>query len=185
MGAPIPARAETHRRLTRMAKAMTKTQFRHTTHNEAESERMAGILAKYVTSGLVILLNGDLGAGKTVMARGIIRGLGVEEDYITSPTFTLLNIYMESRIPVYHFDLYRLDHPDALAAIGAEEYLEGEGVVLAEWAEKGGDWVPYDHLSILLEYHSTIPEQRHITLTAQGPFAQKVLHAFQRHFTQS
>lgn len=164
---------------------MTTTQFCHTTQSEEASERMAGKLAKHVTPGLVILLNGELGAGKSVMARGIIRGLGVEEAYITSPTFTLLNIYTEGRIPVYHFDLYRLNHPEAFAAIGAEEYLEGEGVVLAEWAEKGGDWVPYDHLSITLEYHALMPEQRHITLTAQGPLTQKVLHAFQLHFTES
>lgn len=162
---------------------MTEAAFHHMSHSEAETEALASRLAQILPpSGIVILLDGDLGAGKSVVARGVIRGLGVMDDYITSPTFTLLNTYTEGRVPVYHFDLYRLSHPDELALTGVEEYLypQGEeGVVLVEWADKGGAWIPANHLRIFLEYVQFHPEWRSVRITAQGSFAGQVLHAFQ------
>lgn len=162
---------------------MTETVFRHLSHAEAETEEMARHLADALPPGMIILLEGDLGAGKTVVARGIIRGIGVTEDYITSPTFTLLNIYTEGRLPVYHFDLYRLSHPDEWALTGAEEYLDGEGIVLVEWADKGGDWIPADHLRIRLTDVPRHETHRLMEITAQGTLARQVLHACQSRYT--
>lgn len=154
--------------------------FCQISRSEAQTEALAGQLAELLPSGIVILLDGDLGAGKSVLARGVIRGLGITDDYITSPTFTLLNVYTEGRTPVYHFDLYRLSHPDELPLTGAEEYLHGGcGVVLVEWADKGGEWIPADHLRILSEYVASNPESRSIKMTAHGSLACRVLNAFQ------
>lgn len=90
-------------------------------------------LAKRLTPGDVIALNGDLGAGKTAFAQGIAKGLGVE-DYVTSPTFTIMNI-LEGRLPFYHFDVYRISDPDEMEEIGFSEFLYGDGVCVIEWAD--------------------------------------------------
>ncbi len=156
---------------------------RHTSHSETETEAWARALAEALTAGVVVLLDGDLGTGKSVVARGIIRGLGITDDYITSPTFTLVNSYPEGRLPVHHFDLYRLRHADELALIGMEEYLDDASVVLVEWPDKGGRWIPAHHLHIRLEYVQSSPDWRHLEMTAHGFVPQQVLHRFQPHET--
>ena len=147
--------------------------------SEAQTEKIGGQLAPLLTPGTLILLNGDLGAGKTVFARGVIRGLGVDEPYITSPTFTLMNIYA-GRVPVYHFDFYRLATPDELVLTGSDEYLQDSGVALVEWAVKGGDWIPDDHLVVDLSYQSEDENMRIIELRAVGPRSREVFDAFRR-----
>lgn len=92
-------------------------------------------LGKKLTAGDVLCLTGDLGAGKTLLVQGAAAGLGVTET-VTSPTFTLMQVYETGRLPVYHFDLYRLDAPMDLHNIGFEEYMGGDGVALIEWADK-------------------------------------------------
>ena len=105
------------------------------THITARTEadtRAAGLaLADSMRPGDIVFLTGDLGAGKSVLARGIAAGLGVQGP-MPSPTFTLMQPY-EGRLPVYHFDLYRLEGPDELFEAGLEEYLYGDGVSLVEW----------------------------------------------------
>jgi len=109
--------------------------------------KMLGAKAK---PGNVIALFGELGSGKTVIAKGVARGLGIEED-ITSPTFTLLEIY-EARIPLYHFDLYRIDNPHELDNLFFEEYWESEAVSVIEWAERAADRIPDNAIRIAIEY---------------------------------
>jgi len=99
--------------------------------SEAEMRRLGMLLAPLMRPGEVIFLEGDLGAGKSVLARGIAAGLGVEGP-MPSPTFTLMQPY-EGNMPVYHFDLYRLDGPDEMYEAGLDEYLFGNGVSLVEW----------------------------------------------------
>lgn len=100
-----------------------------------ETFYVAEFLAEHLTNGAVFLLSGDLGAGKTVFAKGIAAGLGIDPEDITSPTFTLVNVY-QGRLPLYHLDLYRLESVDA-EALGLDEILEGEkNVVVIEWAER-------------------------------------------------
>ena len=109
-------------------------------------------LGMLLAPGDVVALVGELGAGKTTLTQGIVRGLGVsEEHYIGSPTFTLINEY-EGRMPVYHLDFYRVETPAEIENLGLEEYLYGEGVAVIEWADKIETLLPKEHMMITLEY---------------------------------
>ena len=99
-----------------------------------ETKRFGIKIGKLLKSGDILCLNGDLGAGKTTLTKSIGLGLGVE-DYITSPTFSLINEY-EGRIPLYHFDVYRLENVEDLYDLGFDEYFYGQGVSIIEWAHK-------------------------------------------------
>ncbi len=104
--------------------------------SEEETEALGYRLGQQAESGDVLLLDGELGAGKTCLARGLARGLGVPGDTpVTSPSYTLLNQY-QGRLPVYHFDVYRLADVEELREIGFEECLYGDGVTLVEWVQR-------------------------------------------------
>ena len=105
------------------------------TRSAEETLKFGEQLATALHHGDVLALSGDLGAGKTVLIKGIARGLGITQD-VTSPTFTLVHEYPGGRLPLFHVDLYRLDTIDQALAIGIEEYLNGAGVTAIEWAEK-------------------------------------------------
>ena len=105
------------------------------THSEQETERMGEALAHQLAPGTVIAFTGDLGAGKTAFTRGLARGLGVT-DRVTSPTFTIVNEYTGGRLPLFHFDMYRLESSEELFDIGWEDYLRRGGVCAVEWSEK-------------------------------------------------
>ena len=108
------------------------------TSNANESQTLGKRLGKTLRAGDIILLYGDLGAGKTTFTQGIAEGLGVgNEEYVRSPTFTLINQY-QGRHPIYHIDLYRIDSFADISNLGFEELLYGEGVLIIEWAEKLG-----------------------------------------------
>ena len=102
--------------------------------------RIAGDFAKHIKPGDVVCLYGGLGAGKTAFAAGFAKGLGYA-GYVTSPTFTLINEYQAS-LPIYHFDLYRIEHEDEAYNIGADEFLFGDGVCVIEWADKIAGLLP-------------------------------------------
>lgn len=112
-----------------------------TSRSLEETYEIAKTIAGTLTPGSVIALSGDLGAGKTTLVRGIVMALHGSTLEVTSPTFTLMNIY-EGTPPIYHFDWYRLDTANALGTIGLEEYLEGQGVSIIEWAEKFQEALP-------------------------------------------
>lgn len=105
------------------------------THSPAETEQVGQALAAQLTAGTVLALRGDLGAGKTAFTRGLARGLGYE-GAVTSPTFTIVNEYEGGRLPLFHFDLYRLKSADELWDIGWEDYLDRGGVCAVEWSER-------------------------------------------------
>jgi tRNA threonylcarbamoyladenosine biosynthesis protein TsaE len=100
-----------------------------------------------VKAGDIICLNGDLGAGKTHFSKGIALGLGVE-DHITSPTFTIVNEYEGGRLKLYHFDVYRVNDPDEIYAIGFDEYIFDNGVSIIEWSNYIEELIPEEYLSI-------------------------------------
>ncbi|PKM82821.1 MAG: tRNA (adenosine(37)-N6)-threonylcarbamoyltransferase complex ATPase subunit type 1 TsaE, partial [Firmicutes bacterium HGW-Firmicutes-13] len=116
------------------------------TKSPEETLKLGTILGTLLQKGDVIGLFGELGTGKTVFTRGIARGLKVE-DYVTSPTFTLINEYSGS-LPLFHFDVYRLDDPEELLELGYEEYFYGEGITVIEWAEKIEDYLPPGYLAV-------------------------------------
>ncbi|MDY0235034.1 MAG: tRNA (adenosine(37)-N6)-threonylcarbamoyltransferase complex ATPase subunit type 1 TsaE [Gudongella sp.] len=115
--------------------------------------------------GDIICLNGDLGAGKTTLSKSIGVGLGILE-YITSPTFTLINEY-EGRLPLYHFDAYRLNSYEELEDLGYEDYFYGNGVCLIEWAEKISEYLPEKRLEIWMN-RTKSDDERLIELKAFG-----------------
>ena len=127
-----------------MAAMLTVTNSAEETR--ALGERLAGQLKK----GDVVTLGGELGAGKSELARGIARGLGVTET-VTSPSFTILNVYESGRAKLYHFDWYRLESEEELYELGMDEYLGGDGIALVEWAERCPDAVPEGAVRITLE----------------------------------
>ncbi len=108
------------------------------THSPEETEHIGAALGKVLTPGTVIAYRGDLGAGKTAFTRGLARGLGCRES-VTSPTYTIVNEYLTGRMPLFHFDMYRLRSSDDLWDIGWEDYLDRGGVCAVEWSENVTD----------------------------------------------
>jgi tRNA threonylcarbamoyladenosine biosynthesis protein TsaE len=119
------------------------------TRSEGETRAEGAALARRLRPGDVVLLTGDLGMGKTVFARGLAAGLGVGEDEVRSPSFTLVNRY-RGRVPMYHVDLYRIDRVEDLDELGLEEILGGDGIVVVEWAERLGPYRPEYAVSVRL-----------------------------------
>ena len=108
------------------------------THSPEETEKLGAALARRLQPGSVIAYTGDLGAGKTAFTRGLAKGLGCTQP-VTSPTYTIVNEYLGGRLPLFHFDLYRLASSDDLWDIGWEDYLERGGVCAVEWSENVSD----------------------------------------------
>jgi tRNA threonylcarbamoyladenosine biosynthesis protein TsaE len=138
--------------------------------SEAETERIGRALARLARPGLVIGLVGTLGAGKTRLARALAEALGVDPGAIASPTFVLIHEY-QGRIPVYHFDAYRLGGPDDFDALGASDYWsEGDGLCLIEWADRVADRLPRETWWVRIA--STGDEGRRIRV--ESPEAERV-----------
>lgn len=116
-------------------------------YSEEETFAIGSMLSREAVPGQIYCLDGDLGVGKTVFARGFADGLGIREP-VTSPTFTILKEYPAGRLPLFHFDVYRIGDPEEMDAIGYEEYFYGQGVCLVEWADLIGDLIPEDAVRI-------------------------------------
>ena len=118
-------------------------------HSPAQTEAVGEALGKFLKPGAVIAYRGDLGAGKTAFTRGLARGLGIAET-VTSPTYTIVNEYLSGRLPLFHFDMYRLGSSDELFDIGWEDYLERGGVCAVEWSENVADAME-DAITVTIE----------------------------------
>ena len=112
--------------------------MQYITNSPAETEAVGIALAKALQSGSILAYRGDLGAGKTAFTRGLAKGLGCT-DMVTSPTYTIVNEYLSGRLPLFHFDMYRLASSDDLWDIGWEDYLERGGICAVEWSENVED----------------------------------------------
>ena len=137
-----------------------------TTHSADETQALGQKLASRLAPGDVIAYFGDLGAGKTAFTRGLAQGLGIT-DPVTSPTYTIVNEYLSGRIPLFHFDMYRLSSSDELFDIGWEDYLSRGGVCAVEWSENVEDALQ-DAIRVTIEKDADEPDTRHITITG-GP----------------
>lgn len=138
----------------------------------AETHHLGKLLGALLAPGDVVLLEGDLGAGKTALTQGIGAGLGVRS-VINSPTFTILKEYT-GRLPLYHFDLYRIESPDEIYTLGFDDYFSGDGVCVVEWAERGEPQepdalTPWPDNYLRLRMRSDHPDSRMIDVTSAGP----------------
>ena len=119
--------------------------------NEEETKKFGEKLCEKLTAGSIVALTGDLGTGKTTLTKAIAAGLGVT-DVITSPTFNIVKQYDSGRLPLYHFDVYRIGDVDEMYAIGYEEYFFGDGVCVIEWADLIEEIIPDYAVRIEIEY---------------------------------
>lgn len=134
-----------------------------TTADPSETHRFGISLAAHASPGDVICLHGDLGAGKTAFVKGFAEGMGANPDKVNSPTFTLIHEYRDGRIPLFHFDAYRIRTIQEALEIGTEDYLYGDGVCLIEWPQHIASLLPDDAVHIYIE--KVGPELRTFRLT--------------------
>lgn len=139
----------------------------------AATERFGRRLGSVLTAGTTIALNGPLGAGKTHLTRAIAEGLNViNPALVNSPTFVLIQEY-PARLPIYHFDAYRLKNPAEFASLGTDEYFQSGGVCIVEWAKKVTSSLPDDRLEITIDIIG--PTARRMTITSSGPNSNRIL----------
>ncbi|MFD1429682.1 tRNA (adenosine(37)-N6)-threonylcarbamoyltransferase complex ATPase subunit type 1 TsaE [Lacticaseibacillus mingshuiensis] len=143
--------------------------MRTTFANEAALQTFAAKIAPFLQAGDVLLLEGDLGAGKTSFTKGLAKGLGISQN-VKSPTFTIIREYPDGRLPLYHMDIYRLED-GGVEDLGLEEYFDGDGVSVVEWPQFLGVVAPSDALTIRLDKDPLVDEQRQLTISATGPRA--------------
>jgi tRNA threonylcarbamoyladenosine biosynthesis protein TsaE len=129
-------------------------------NSPAETEAIGRQVAENIGVGSVLALKGELGSGKTLLVKGVVAGLGSSVD-VTSPTFTILHEYRGGRLPIYHFDLFRVENPQALARLGLDDYFFGDGITVIEWADRFPEFVPEQGRWIFFEIKSKT--QRAIT----------------------
>lgn len=153
-----------------------------TTHSPRETQALGAALGKSAQSGDLLLLCGDLGSGKTCLTQGIARGLKVA-DAVRSPTFVLATEYT-GRLPLYHVDLYRLDDIREVDDLGLDDYIEGEGVCVVEWADKAMPFFPEEHLLVEVEATSnkafSSNKERTIRITPYGIRYSRLVEQVQR-----
>jgi tRNA threonylcarbamoyladenosine biosynthesis protein TsaE len=141
--------------------------FTFISHTEHDTERLGAALASAIPAGTVVGLIGPLGAGKTRLVQSVATALGVPPGGVTSPTFVLVNEYTSGRLPVYHFDTYRLKDDDDFLNLGPEEYFDSTGITFVEWADRVATLLPPDHLEITIE--PTSETERCITVRGTSP----------------
>ena len=141
-----------------------------------EMQRLGTRLTHLLQDGDVVLLTGDMGNGKSEFARGVARGLGITGP-VPSPSFTILNVYDEGRIPLYHFDWYRLNSAEELFEMGMDEYLGGDGVAVVEWPSRCPEAVPEKYLEVRIDPLDDCA--REIALIPRGGFRELSLEAME------
>ena len=119
------------------------------TKSPAETKRLGERMGKLLLPGDTVALIGELGSGKTVLTKGIAKGLGIKGNPVRSPSFIFIKEY-SGKVPLFHFDLYRLKKPEELDTLGYEEYFSGKGVVVIEWAERAKNFLPEEYLKVKL-----------------------------------
>lgn len=147
---------------------------------EEELQEWAYQLGELCGGTELILLTGELGAGKTTFTKGLARGLGIK-NIVTSPTFTFLNIYEDGPLRLCHYDLYRIHSPDDLEALGFYDYL-GEAVIAVEWAEKAKGAYPCDYIELAFFFH---PKGRRVIASYKGHISSKLRLYLEKRYNQT
>jgi tRNA threonylcarbamoyladenosine biosynthesis protein TsaE len=142
-------------------------------HSVSDTLRLGRGLAHNLKRGDIICLFGNLGSGKTVLTKGIAEGLGIEKDKVISPSFVLIREHYKGKIPLYHFDLYRLKNPRDLLVLGYEEYFYNEGVAVIEWADRLEYLMPKEFLKVELSFKDD--SQRRLKFIPVGARYQRLL----------
>jgi len=156
---------------------MNKTETELRSHSEEETRRLGEIIGKNLVQGDLVALIGDLGSGKTCLTKGLAKSLGVSDQYeITSPTFTIVNEY-PGHLPLWHVDAYRLENSREMMDAGFEDFFNGGGVVVIEWAEKIKDILPKDTLFVMFEYMDETT--RIIRLSGRDAVIHRILTEYQ------
>ena len=140
-------------------------------YSPEQTQKIGVRIGEIALPGDIFLLTGDLGAGKTCLTQGIAWGLGIKE-YAASPSFVVIR-ELQGRLPLYHIDFYRLDHLEEIAELGLDDYLYGNGVCVLEWAEKGLNLLPEEHLLIEIGYLSDT--ERSLKLKPSGKRYRKII----------
>ncbi|MGE4357276.1 MAG: tRNA (adenosine(37)-N6)-threonylcarbamoyltransferase complex ATPase subunit type 1 TsaE [Candidatus Omnitrophota bacterium] len=151
------------------------------TKNEIETKKIGKELGKNLVSGDIIALMGELGAGKTVLVKGIAQSLGIPAQLINSPSFVLIREY-PAKINLYHFDLYRLKNLNEIETLGWEEYLSKKGILIIEWAERMRDILPEEYLCVKMKILDT--REREIKLIPHGERYRKLLNKLNPKFAK-
>lgn len=151
--------------------------MRVVTKGPQETEALGRTIGTLLRPGDVVALSGELGVGKTVLAQGIVVGAGAS-GYVASPTFTFIREY-SGAVPVAHVDLYRIDTPRQLEDLGLDDVFSGRKVVIIEWAEKSGDWLPPEHLWIALRFGDG-ENAREIEIVPRGEHYERVVEQIAR-----
>ncbi len=144
-------------------------------HSSLHTERLGERLGQAARAGDVLALWGELGTGKTVLARGVAAGLGIDADEVTSPTFIILHEHFGGRLPLFHLDLYRLEGQD-LGTTGWEETLDSGGITVIEWPDRANADLPADRVDIRIEHIADT--KRRVVISATGPRSLELLRGF-------
>ncbi len=145
-------------------------------NSEEQTKQWARNLAAVLKPSSIICLYGELGTGKTTFVKGLAQGLKIASEKVNSPTFVLMNVY-EGRLPVYHFDFYRLEEIKEIERLGYEEFFYGEGVAVVEWADRLKELLPQERLDIHIEHHigNEKEKSRHFQFSAHGQRYEEIL----------
>ncbi len=153
-------------------------QFRYHAEDEQGTDRLGQLLAEALPPGSVVALLGTLGAGKTRLVQSVSVALGVERATVTSPTFVLVNEYLDGRMPIYHFDAYRLRDEDEFLELGPEEYFDGGGITFVEWADRVSSSLPLDYLTLQIEVLGQT--ERMFLVTGNSPEMELIVEGLER-----
>lgn len=141
--------------------------YKFVAQNEQDTDRLGAALAEVLPPGTVIGLIGTLGAGKTRLVQSVAAAVGVPREIVTSPTFVLVNEYNGGRLPIYHFDTYRLKDDDEFLNLGPDEYFDSNGLTFVEWADRVADLLPAQRIEVTIDVHGDTRRQ----LTIRGTSA--------------
>ncbi len=150
------------------------TEYRFHAKNEEGSEELGRLLAGVLSPGSVVALIGTLGAGKTRLVQAVAAAMGIAHDKVTSPTFVLVNEYVGGRLPIYHFDTYRLRDEDEFIELGPEEYFASNGITFVEWADRFENCLPPERLTVRIEVLGA--QEREFIISANSGYYEAAIH---------